>query len=108
MLSHPVLLKIVDALLKPIVNYSSEVTWKKGDDQAKVFQMNWYKYILNVNRRASNDAVLGELQGSFPLYIEQCRNTLKYWLKLSEKPPHSILYNAFIHSRKKETHHLFF
>ena len=44
-LSPPVLLKIFDALLKPIVNYSSEVTWKKGDDQAKVFQMNWYLHV---------------------------------------------------------------
>ena len=87
-------MQIFDTLLKPIFNYGSEITSKKGDNQANVFQMNWYKFILNVNKRTSNDAVLGEL-GRFPPYIEQSRNTLKYWLKLSEQPTHSILYNAF-------------
>ncbi len=35
-LSPTVLVKLSDTLLKPIVKYGSEVTRKKGDDQAKV------------------------------------------------------------------------
>ena len=54
------LLKIFDTLLKPTINYRSEITWKKADEQAKVFQMNWFKFIWNVNKRTSNHGVLSQ------------------------------------------------
>jgi hypothetical protein len=41
------------------------------------------KYALEVNRRFTNLAVIGEL-GRYPLYLEVLLNMIKYWARLTK------------------------
>ena len=41
------------------------------------------KYGLEVNRRSTNLAVIGEL-GRYPLYLEVLLNMIKYWARLTK------------------------
>ena len=54
------------------------------------------KYTLEVPKRATNLAVMGEL-GRFPLLIEVFYNMLKYWKRISNMS-HSLVSEAFIES----------
>ena len=41
------------------------------------------KYGLEVNRRSTNLAVIGEL-GRYPFYLEVLLNMIKYWARLTK------------------------
>ena len=52
------------------------------------------KYILGVHKKAVNDAVLGET-GRYPMYISIITQSTKYFSRLLESKPSSLLYSAF-------------
>ena len=90
---------VFDHTVKPVLLYGSEV-WgifvadklQKQKDlylnklctdfTAEKIHIKLCKYLLEVGRRLTNSAVLGEL-GRFPLILEACLNIVKYWAYLS-------------------------
>ena len=89
------ILHIFDHTIKPILLYSSEI-WgtinsasasakKDGYDIFKALESSFceklhkkfLKYVLGVHKKATNDAVMGEL-GRYPIYIDMLCSTLKY------------------------------
>ena len=65
------LLIIMAQLVKQLYN-------KFPTSQVEKLQLSFFKYLLRVNRKASNAAVLGEL-GRFPLYIDVGCNILNFF-----------------------------
>lgn len=108
------LLHLFDHILKPILLYGSEI-WgqfspnklqSKGDNY--FFQMckdlvieklhvKFGKYSLQVRRRSTNLAVMGEL-GRYPLSLEVILNMTKFWVRLSEQN-NSLIKEAFEESK---------
>jgi len=104
-------LKLFNQLVKPILLYGAEI-WclpnnleilktKKVEeiygDKAKSTRitgekacLKYGRYLLGVHRKSSIAAIRGEL-GLFPLYIECIVQTIKYWLRVSEMGPASLL-----------------
>ena len=87
-------LNFFDHLIKPILLYGSEIwgplycspnprdttDWcdeKSMESKHERLHLHFCKYILNVNRKATNMAVYGEL-GRYPLYISIWKQTVKY------------------------------
>ena len=57
------------------------------------------KYLLEVIRRSTNSAVLGEL-GRFPLILEAFLNVVKYWAYLSNlSNKDSLVAEAYLTSK---------
>ena len=52
-------------------------------------------HILNVNRRTPRITLYGET-GRLPLLNEICCNIFKYWLRIRDSPPNSLLQDAYI------------
>lgn len=113
------LLHIFDHTILPILTYGSEV-WGTvnplGSKIARVPQfkiataydgnhadklnMKFCKYILQVHKASSNNAVLGEL-GRYPMYINIAKNIVSYWHHLEMcEDRHSLVKNALIESKK--------
>lgn len=108
-------LHVFDHTVQPILLYGSEI-WgmtkinrtkiKKDQTEFKIFtayegqtqekvNIKLCKYLLNVNKRASNDAVRGEL-GRYPLYIKAIEQMIKYWIRLNNNTTiNPLLYEAF-------------
>ena len=51
------------------------------------------KFILGVNRKSTNFAVMSEL-GRFPFYLDNIKNVLKYWHRLENVDQNSLLFDA--------------
>ena len=103
-------LYLFDSLIKPIMLYGSEI-WgiteftnnngtlvkqlynKFPTSQVEKLQLSFFKYLLGVNTKASNAAVLGEL-GRFPLYIDVGCNILNF-LKHIGKSNNILLLDAY-------------
>ena len=51
------------------------------------------KFILGVNRKSTNFAVMSEL-GRFPFYLDIIKNVLKYWHRLENVDQNSLLFDA--------------
>ena len=111
--SHPKIttsLHLFDHMIKPISLYSSEI-WgtfnlkssKFGNDvlldriysdlEPDKLHMKITKFILGVNRKSSNFAVLSEL-GRFPIYISIVKDLLNYYFRIENMPEDSLLYKA--------------
>ena len=109
------LLHLYDHTVKPILTYGCEI-WgmfatnsaacKKIDQYLfeKVFendiseksQMKFMKYILGVNKKSSNIAVMSEL-GRYPLYFSIILSMLKYYHRLVTcDSDHELLQDAYI------------
>ena len=93
-------MKLVDALISPILLYASEV-WgidcngQLEKDLAELVQNKFVKWLLGVNKYCNNNAC-GAETGRFPVRIEaQCRN-FKFWLTLTknEYKLSQIVYNC--------------
>ena len=100
-------LHLFDHTVKPILLYGSEI-WggflldskkelydKWLADEIEKCHLQFIRYILNVNRRTPKIALYGET-GRFPLLNEICCNIFKYWLRIRELPPNTLLYDAYI------------
>ena len=91
--------KLLDALMSPILFYASEV-WgidcngQLEKDPAELVQSKFLKWSLGFNKYCNNNAC-GTETGRFPMRIEaQCRN-FKFWLTLAknENKLSQIAYN---------------
>ena len=94
------ILHAFDHTVKPILLYGSEIWGMLDTNRLNKFKDNYFqklcndlvieklhikvcKYILEVSRRSTNLAVMGEL-GRYPLYLEVILNMIKYWVRLSK------------------------
>ena len=108
------LLHLFDHTIKPILLYGSEI-WGTINLSSSLIKKPEYtieksclsmacdklhikflKYILNTHKKATNDAVLGEL-GRHPLYIFVLLSTVKYFLRVSHSDS-ELLTNAYCES----------
>jgi hypothetical protein len=104
-------LKLFNSLVSPILFYGCEV-WApflfknlKSDnfqtlsDSTYIEKINvkLCKYILGVNKNATNTAVKAEL-GQFPLCIKALQLSLKYWHRFYTVDPNSLVKKAYIES----------
>jgi hypothetical protein len=82
-------LKLFSSLIKPILCYGCEV-WApyllKGKPSSEDIHVKVCKLILGVHRKATYNAVRGEV-GSYPLLISMLALSLKYWWKLNNEEP---------------------
>ena len=80
-ISKKTFFKICDVQIQPIILYGAEI-WGlqclKNVEKVHTFAC---KRFLNVPVRTPNKSVYGEL-GRYPLYINSCMRSIKYWLKL--------------------------
>ena len=92
-------MKLLDALISPILFYASEV-WgidcngQLEKDPAELVPNKFLKWLLGVNKYCNNNVCRAET-GRFPMRIEaQCRN-FKFWLTLTknENKLSQIAYN---------------
>ena len=72
---------------------------KKGTkwltDEIEKCQLQFIRYTLNVNRRTPKTGLYGET-GRFPLLNEIICNVFKYWLRIWDLSPNSLLHNAYV------------
>jgi hypothetical protein len=111
-------------MIKPILTYNSDIWGASSINISKILKINrgktelyyrqefeklhsrWCKHILGVNSKSVNIAVLAEL-GRYPITIEIITNIIKYWIRLLECKPSSLVYNCYrenieIMSRKEK------
>ena len=104
------MLYLYDSTIKPIVLYGSEI-WglsevlRNGNNKInsqnfvtgkiKKLQLKFFKYILGVNKKASNFAVLGEL-GKFSLFTDITVNIIKYWVHIVNYSNNHVLNDAYV------------
>ena len=106
------ILHIFDSLVKPIALYNSEIwtaykycfkgktieelfalTLKNTNEFDKTY-MRFCKYVLGVNSKACNFAVISE-QGRFPLVISIITNCINFWLHTIQSTSDSLLQKAY-------------
>jgi len=102
------LLHLFDHMIKPIVLYGCEIwgtltnaTLQTTTDIYDLFKdwefeklnIKFCKYILGVNRRSTNIAILSEL-GKYPLHISLLVSIFSFWHRLQNKEDNSLLSNA--------------
>jgi len=91
-------LKLFDALVKPILLYSSEVwgieNMKIGNPIESV-HIKFCKMLLGVRKTATNSACLAEL-GQLPMHLEAKLRTIRFWLNIT-KPWNSHKLSAFVY-----------
>ena len=106
------ILHIFDSLVKPIALYNSEIwsgykycfkgktieelfalTLKNTNEFDKTY-MRFCKYVLGVNSKACNFAVISEL-GQFPLIISIITNCINFWLHTIQSNSDSLLQKAY-------------
>ena len=102
-------LRIFDKMIKPIINYGSEI-WIcnftegiKMHSKIETFDkpstervpLKFAKYTLGVHSKSSNAAVRGEL-GLFPSMIAQCKLAVRYWQHLLKLTENCIAYKSLM------------
>ena len=70
-----------DVQIQPIVLYGAEIWGLQCLENVEKVHTLACKRFLNVPSRTPNKAVYGEL-GRYPLYINSCMRSIKYWLKI--------------------------
>ena len=121
---HPSLktsLHIFDHTIKPVLLYGSEIwgifnpasaKFRNGISLNKIFNniepdklhIKFAKFILGVNRKSTNFAVMSEL-GRFPFYLDIVKAVLKYWYRLEHFDQTSLLFNALECSKEIDRTH---
>ena len=74
-------LDLFDKLIKPILNYGSEVWDFVNDDAIEGVHLQFCKTMLGVKRTTQNDFVYGEL-GRCNLRTQRFSSTIKNWFKI--------------------------
>ena len=109
------LLHVFDHTIKPVLLYGSEIWGMFSADKLNKLKDSYFnrlcydlaaekihtkfcKYVLEVGRRSTNIAVLGEL-GRYPLFLEVLLNMIKYLSYLSKSSSTDLLYDAFVTSK---------
>lgn len=108
-------LALFDTLIVPIALYGCEVSninnimrGKHGIGFEKVMswkqerlQLHFIRYLLGVNAKATNAAVLGEV-GRYPLYIKALKQILKYHTRIKSYNKNSLLADAYKEMRENK------
>ena len=118
-------LKLFDHTVKPILLYACEI-WGTININSCIVKKDEYifehsfknlycdklhlkslKYILGVHKYSVNDAVLGET-GRYPLYINMLTQSTKYFSRLLNAKPSTLIFSAFqeslaLHRNSKST-----
>ena len=107
-------LHLFDHTIKPVLLYGSEIcgefSFNKFKSRGDAYfsqlckdlviektHIKFCKYILQISKRATNAAVMGEL-GRYPLCLEVLLNMVKFWFRLSEQTD-SLIKEAFEESK---------
>ena len=85
---------LFNTLIKPILNYASEVWGASTAKCLDVFHRRFLKYILGVRDNIPDPYVYGEL-GVYPLYIDRHVNMVKYWLKVTSSGTNSLIHKVY-------------
>ena len=83
-------LKLFDVKVLPMLLYGAEVWGARQYECIERIHYYLRKRFLNTSLNASNYAVTGEC-GRCPLYIENQKQVVKYWLKIIHKPDHKYV-----------------
>ena len=92
-------LHIFDALVKPIALYNAEIwaayksCYKSKTLEDKV-NIRFCKYVLGVNSKACNFAVISEL-GQFPMLISILTSCINFWLHTIQSNKDSLISKAY-------------
>ena len=86
-------LKLFDALVLPILNYSCEVWGFHSSQEIEKVHLKFLKQILGVRQQTCNMAVYGEL-GRVPLIVIRKVRILKFWFKILSDP-YTLLYKVY-------------
>ena len=73
--------KLFDAMVKPILMYSSEIWGYQRSDTIEKIQINFCKRIACLKQNVPNVFALSEC-GRLPLSVTYMKNCIKYWTKL--------------------------
>ena len=80
-LLHKEFFKLFDAMVKPILSYTSQIWGYEYCEINESVQINFCRRILGVNKTINNCMVLGECR-RLPLAVTYQTNCIKYWCKL--------------------------
>ena len=110
------IIHLFDHTIKPILLYGSEIWGTPNINSCNVrkpdytllksfanmscdkMHINFLKYVLGVHKKASNEAVYGEL-GRFPLYFDVICNYIKFYQRLISENVSKLLSAAFNESK---------
>ncbi len=88
-----------DTLLQPIMDYGSEIWFNKTSvDKLSVFQRSYFRRVLHVRDKTSNNGLYGDL-GIIPIAIRLKNNVLKYLHHIHSLPdtsPVKWVYNELV------------
>ncbi len=79
--SPKVLCHLFDSLVRPILEYASEVWFPSVNEEAELLHRRFCKFALGLPTSTTNAAVYGEL-GRLPLNVRQKIALLKYWFRI--------------------------
>ena len=74
-------LDLFDKLIRPILNYSSEIWGYTQSTITERIHLQFFKKLLGVKQSIQNDFIYGEL-GRTSLLVDRHLRILKYWLKI--------------------------
>ena len=88
-------MKMFDVHINPILMYGSEV-WYKGSriDSMEKLYLGFLKYTFKVKRSTCTSAIYSET-GTFPLFLKQKYQVIKYWQRILSLPCDHILRRAY-------------
>ena len=75
--------KIFDSKIASVMLYGSELWGIKHPHCIESLKIFAFKILLNVNKTACNDAILGDT-GRFPMHIYSSKRCINYWLRLKD------------------------
>lgn len=77
----PVLLKLYDMMIVPVLCYGCELWGFEEDRDLERVEMNYLKYALHLPPNASTTAIRGEL-GQMPIHLYWKERIIRYWNRL--------------------------
>ena len=96
------MMKLFDALIKPIIFYDSEI-WGTGNNCiTETFHNRCCKSVLGLSRNASNSTTLGDL-GRFSMQIFIDIAILKFWLHIVNDKCRHLVKEAYISEVKQNS-----
>lgn len=86
--------KIFDGKILPILTYASEVWGLNRLDSVEKVHLQGCKSFLGVPIQTPNKMVYGDL-GRYPLFINTCISTVRYWFKILKMHQDRLPYQAY-------------
>lgn len=99
-MEYSVFFKLFDAQTKPLLLYASEIWGLNHFHLIEKIHLFACKRFLHVYPKTPNAMVYGEL-GRYPLFIDSCVNSVRYWFKLQNMNMCRLPKQAFIMQKNK-------